>query len=289
MEKLNRMRFGAPLFGTWRNPEEWIATLKRKGYDAAYNPLGLDAPEAEIAEYKAAAEENDIVIAEVGAWANNPLHPDKTVAEAGFQGLVKALRFADSIGALCCVNVAGSLSERWDGHHPENLTQRTFERIVGYITRLLDEVQPAHTAFALEMMPWMFPTTADEMLKLIDAVGRPGFAAHVDLVNVTCSPRLYYENAQMTLECFAALGSRIRSVHAKDILLGEELTVHLSEVRPGLGGFDYRALLSAVRQHCPDAPVMLEHLSTEQDYDLAAEYVRGVATSLGISVPQREE
>lgn len=282
------MRFGAPLFGTWKDPGEWLGKLKAKGYNAAYCPLGLDASSSEIDEYKAAARESDIVIAEVGAWGNNPLHPDRAVAEAGFMGLVKALRFADRLGALCCVNVAGSLGERWDGHHPQNLTQGTFERIAGYIARLLDDVRPARAAFALEMMPWMYPTTAGEMLKLIDAVGRPGFAAHVDLVNITCSPKLYYENAAMTNECFAALGERVRSVHAKDILLGEELTVHLSEVRPGLGGFDYRALLTSVRQHCPDAPVMLEHLSTERDYDLAADYVRGVAASLGLAVPRPE-
>lgn len=282
------MRFGAPLYGTWDNPGEWIAKLKRKGYNAAYCPLQLDASDAQIQEYAAAARENDIVIAEVGAWLNNPLHPDKAAADAGYRGLVEALAFADRLGALCCVNVAGSCGQRWDGHHALNLTRGTFDRIAGYIERLLDEVQPRRTAFTLEMMPWMYPTTAEEMLGLIQAVGKPGFSAHVDLVNITCSPRLYYNNAAMTRECFATLGGLVRSVHAKDILLGEGLTVHLDEVRPGLGGFDYRALLSSVQAHCPDAPVMLEHLDTERDYDMAAAYVRGVADSIGIALPAPE-
>jgi sugar phosphate isomerase/epimerase len=90
----------------------------------------------------------------------------------------------------------------------------------------------------------------------------------------------------MTGECFRLLGAHVKSVHAKDILLQNGLTVHLDEVRPGLGGFDYGALLAGVAGHCPDAPVMLEHLPNEAEYDRAAEYVRGVAAALNIAMPQ---
>ena len=44
-------------------------------------------------------------------------------------------------------------------------------------------------------------------------------------------------------ECFALLGPQIVGVHAKDILLRPNLTVHLDEVRPGLGGLDYAVFL----------------------------------------------
>lgn len=276
------MRFGAPLFDAYHDPQGWVDSLKRNGYNAAYCPVGQDASAAQIEEYRLAAQENDIVIAEVGAWGNNPLHPDAAVAEQGYRSLVEALTLAESIGARCCVNVSGSRGAVWDGPHPLNLTEETFERIAGYVNRLLDEVRPQCTAFSLEMMPWMFPTTAQENLALLDAVGRPSFVAHLDLVNITCSPRLYYENARTTADAFATLGRRIKSVHAKDIVLREQLTTHLDEVRPGLGGFDYHALLTAVEATDPDMPVMLEHLSTRQEYDDAAAYVRNIALELGI-------
>lgn len=282
------MRFGMPLFGTWKNPDEWLGLLRAKGCNAAYCPVGLDASDVEVTEYASAARQHDIVIAEVGAWLNNPLHPDRDVAEKGFAGIVKSMVLAEKIGARCCVNVCGSRGEVWDGPHRLNLTAETFGRIVAFVNRLLDEVKPASTSFTLEMMPWMFPTTAQEMLDLIHAVGRPGFAAHVDLVNITCSPRLYFENAGMTQECFRLLGGMVRSVHLKDILLAEQLTVHLDEVRPGLGGFDHGALLSSVAATCPDAPVLLEHLPDEREYDLAAAHVRGIARSLGIAMPGAE-
>ena len=280
------LRFGMPLSGTWKNPDQWLKLLAAKGCNAAYCPVGVAASDQEIAEYADAARQHDIVIAEVGAWVNNPLHPDAEVAEQGFAGIVKALVLADKIGARCCVNVAGSRGERWDGPHALNLTQETFDRIVAYIRRLMREVNPTKTAYSLEMMPWMFPTTVQEMLDLVEAVGHPGFAAHVDLVNITCSPRLYYENAEMTRECFRLIGGMVRSIHAKDILLAEDLTVHLSEVRAGLGGFDHEALLTSVMEHCPEAPVMLEHLPNEREYDLAAVHMRAVAGKLGIPMPE---
>ncbi len=287
-EKIKALRLGMPLYGSWKSPEEWLKLLAAKGCNAAYCPVGVDASDAEIMEYAAAARQHDIVIAEVGAWVHNPLHPDSVVAEHGFAGLVKALTLAEKIGARCCVNVAGSCSTRWDGPHALNLTRETFDRIVAYLRRLMAEVNPIKTAYSLEMMPWMFPTTAQEMLDLVVAVNHPGFAVHVDLVNITVNPRLYYENAAMTRECFRLLGGMVRSVHAKDILLAEDLTVHLSEVRAGLGGFDHAALLSSVMEHCPDAPVMLEHLPDEREYDLAAEHIRSVAKMLGIAMPGTE-
>jgi sugar phosphate isomerase/epimerase len=282
------MRFGAPLFGGWKSPEGWVGLLQAKGFDAAYCPVGLDATVDEIREYRQAAAENGIVISEVGAWENNPLHPDREMAESGYRGLVRSLLLAEAIGARCCVNVAGSRGELWYGHHLLNLTQETFESIVAYVKRLLGEVNPVNTFFCLEMSPWMFPTTSGETLSLIQAVGLPGFAVHLDIVNITMSPRLYYENADTTHDCFNKLGPLVRSIHAKDITLEADLLVHLNEIRPGLGGFDYRALLKNVQEFSPDAPLMLEHLANEAEYDKAADYVRSVAASLNISMPLPE-
>ena len=82
----------------------------------------------------------------------------------------------------------------------------------------------------------------------------------------------------------ARLGPHIRSCHAKDILISGPLSVHLDEVRPGTGNLDYRALLGELNKLDADLPLMLEHLPNEAEYDLAAQYVRGVAKELNIAV-----
>lgn len=62
------------------SPEEWAKTLRELHCGAAIFPVAGDAPEELIAAYCAAAEKYDIVIAEVGIWAN-PISPIASVRE----------------------------------------------------------------------------------------------------------------------------------------------------------------------------------------------------------------
>ena len=277
------MRFGGPVFGDTQTPDGWIAAVKAKGYRAAYCPIGLDASSAEIAEYRAAAAENDIVIAEVGAWSN-PLSADPSEADAAREKIVSAIRMADEIGAKCCVNIAGSVGPKWDGPSPGDLTQRTFDRIVELVRGFLEEAAPERTAYSLEPMPWMYPDSAESYLEMIEAVNHPHFAVHYDPVNLVNSPQAYFRNSEEMSRFIEMLGDRIVAVHAKDILLRDQLTTHLDEVVAGEGELDYATLLTRLDELDPDLPVMLEHLELEEQYDQAASHIRGVAQSLGIAL-----
>ena len=141
---------------------------------------------------------------------------------------------------------------------------------------LSNYVRPTRTYYALETMPWSFPYSPDSYLRILNAIDRPRFAVHLDPVNMISSPERFYGNAEFLRECFAKLGPYIKTCHAKDIALSGRLTVHLDEVRPGLGGLDYRVFLAELNRLDPDIPLMLEHLSTPEEYALAAEYIRGV-------------
>ena len=277
------MRLGGPVFDGSEDPDRWVAALRELGYSAAYCPLDGNPDQATIRAYAEAARAADIVIAEVGAWSN-PLSPDPATRQAAIALCQERLYLADEIGARCCVNIAGSCGERWDGPHPDNLTEETFDLIVETVRHVIDAVRPRYTCYALEPMPWIYPDSVGAYLALIRAIDRPHFAVHLDPVNLVSSPQRYYGNAGLIRECFRALGPRIRSCHAKDIRLGHKLTVHLDEVRPGLGGLDYVAFLQELDALDPDLPLMLEHLATPEEYVAAAEYVRGVAREVGATI-----
>ncbi|MHC4718703.1 MAG: sugar phosphate isomerase/epimerase family protein, partial [Planctomycetota bacterium] len=179
------MRLGAPLARTFTTPDEWIAALTDRGYTAAYCPVDPGADPAAVAAYAAAARDADIVIAEVGAWSN-PISPDETTRSQALDTCRKALALAEAIGANCCVNIAGSRGPKWDGHHPDNLTDETFEMIVQTVRAIIDDVTPTRAFYTLETMPWMFPDSTDCYLRLIDAIDREQFAVHFDPVNLVC-------------------------------------------------------------------------------------------------------
>jgi sugar phosphate isomerase/epimerase len=276
------MRLGGPVFLKESSPQAWVTALQQAGYRAAVFPTqwgnGYTA-----ADYAAAARDANILIAEVGAWSN-PISPDADVREAAIRLCQERLALADEVGARCCVNIAGSRGERWDGPHPDNLTADTFDLIVESVRAIVDAVRPTRTFYALEMMPWIFPDSADSYLDLLRAIDRERVAVHLDPVNIINSPRRYYENAALLRDCFAKLGPHIQSCHAKDILLHDRLTVHLDEVRPGQGALDYRVYLREIARLGPDMPLILEHLPSADEYSAAAHYIRALAHELGISL-----
>jgi len=154
--------------------------------------------------------------------------------------------------------------------------------IVRVTQEIIDAVRPTRTYFTLEPMPWMYPDSVDSYVRLLDAVNRPGFAVHFDPVNIICSPQRYYRTGEIIGDAFRRLGHRIRSCHAKDILMHDELTTHMDEVMPGKGVLDYDTFLRELEKR-PDTPLMLEHLKTQEEYKQAADHIRSVAARLGLS------
>jgi len=275
------MRLGGPLFNSNADPQDWVRALQEAGYRAAYCPVGPEADTQTIQAYADAARQAGIVIAEVGVW-NNPLSPNESEQAAALARCQACLDLAERIGARCCVNIAGSRGSKWDGPAELDLTEETFEMIVSTVRKIIDAVQPRRTCYTLETMPWMYPDSPDNYLALIRAINRPAFAAHLDPVNMVCSPQRYFHNAAFLRECFEKLGPYIKSCHAKDIILRDQLTTHLDEARPGLGRLDYGVYLRAASALDPDLPVMLEHLPTAEEYTLAAAHLRQVAAREGL-------
>ncbi len=281
MENIN-IRLGGPVFKKYSNPEEWITALKELKYKAAYCPVSVGADSREIEAYKDSAQKADIIIAEVGAWSN-PIDPDHLKSKAAIEKCINSLQLADEIGASCCVNISGSRNpEKWAGPHKDNLIPETFDLIVETTRKIIDAVKPVNTFYALETMPWAYPDSVDSYEKLLKAINRKQFAVHFDPVNLVVSPQVYYRNGEMISEAFKKLGRYIKSCHAKDILLlDDELTPHLPEVRAGLGNLNYAVFLKELSA-LKNIPLMLEHLNSAEEYDLAAKNIRGVASKNNI-------
>lgn len=277
------MRLGGPVFSEPDSPESWAEAVIAEGYQAAFCPIDPEAAPDMVQAYAAAARRADIVIAEVGAWSN-PLSPDSATAKAALARCKASLALADRIGARCCVNIAGSRGQKWDGPDPRDLLDDTFDLIVTRVRDIIDTVKPTRSFYTLETMPWMYPDSPDSYLRLIRAIDRKAFAVHLDPVNLICSPRRYFANGRLIDECFDKLGAHIKSCHAKDILLRDNLTVHLDEVRPGLGYLDYQTYLRRLSFLDVNTPLLLEHLPDEAEYRAAARHIRSVAAENGIAL-----
>lgn len=277
------VRLGGPLFEEAESPERWIELHRRAGYRAALCPVEHPGEEQAIMAFRKAADKADIIIAEVGVW-NNPISPNDSERKQALESCIEQLELAEKIGALCCVNVSGSRStEHWYGPHEQNLTDETFDLIVETTRKIIDAVKPKKTFYTLETLPWIFPHTVESYVRLIKAIDRQAFGVHCDPVNMINSPEKYFFNAQLLRDFFKKLGPHIKSCHAKDIILRNQLTTHLDEIRPGLGALDFNVYLQELAQ-LENVPLIIEHLQDQKEYEQAANHIRAIAKNNNLTV-----
>ena len=269
------MRLGIASSLCHESPEQWAEQLKNLGCKCVVFPLNCNDSKERIDAYVNAARENDLTIAEVGIW-NNMLDSDPEKRKANIDYNIRQLILADEIGAVCAVNIAGTPhGPRWDGGYRENFSPETFDLTVETIQYILKQANVKNTFFSIESMPWMIPSSPEEYLKLIKAVNHPRFGAHLDLVNMITSPRKYFFNDEFIRECFEILKGHICSCHLKDIYLKEEFTFQLQECAVGKGTLDVELFAELATLENPDMPMIIEHLTTDEEYINSFKYVKG--------------
>ncbi|MDR1263028.1 MAG: sugar phosphate isomerase/epimerase [Oscillospiraceae bacterium] len=259
------MRLGISSALTTASAPEWAKAHKALGCGAVVFPFDHTADEETIAGYAAAARDVGLIIAEVGAWCN-PVSPDAQTRRKALDRCKAQLRLADAIDARCCVNIAGAAGSLWDGAYRENYSQEHWDATVASIREIIDDVKPTRTYYTLEPMPWMIPHDPDEYLRLIQAVDRERLAVHMDLANwITNTRKLFFSN-EFAQECFAKLGSLVRSCHLKDVALAPEFTLRLLESRVGEGCVDLIEYARLADKADPDMPMLLEHQPNDDIY-----------------------
>lgn len=276
------VRLGGPIFLRTDDPAELAREHRRLGYSAAYCPAARVEDSDRVRAIRTAFGAENVAIAEVGAW-RNMLDPDGPKRAENLRYVTERLALAEAIGARCCVDIAGSYNPTvWYGADSKNLSREFFDATVQNCRTVIDAVKPRATKFSIEMMGWSLPDGPDAYLELIRAVDRPAFAVHMDVCNGVNSPARMYGNSNFTRECFAKLGRWIVSCHAKDLAWVPEYNVHFREVVPGRGQLDYATYLRELSKLRVDAPLMLEHLQTPEEYAEGAKYIRSVGDRIGL-------
>ena len=259
-----------------QSPEEWAEKHKSLGLQCVNFPVDYLAGESVYMAYKEAAERAGLKIAEVGVWRNT-LAADPAERQHWIDYAIGQLRMADRIGAICCVNVVGTpYGPRWDGGYRENFSEELWKMAVKMIQQIIDAAQPQYTKFCIESMPWMIPSSPDEYLRLIKDVDRKQFATHLDVVNMVTSPRRYFFNDEFLTECFEKLKGTICSCHLKDVRLKEEYTFQLEECACGEGSLDLSRYIRLASAENPEMPMIIEHLTTDEEYAASVKYVRSL-------------
>jgi sugar phosphate isomerase/epimerase len=259
---------------------------KRKGFTAAYAPKVELKDAAGIRAVRDAFAREGIMLAEVGFW-NNLVDLDPGTREAHRRSMVEALALAEELGARCAIDIFGSYchGNGNSSHSAKNFSSDAFDEAVEMARSFIDAVKPKTAFFVFEIFPFNVVDSPAEIARLVQAVDRRQFGVHLDLVNLINSPRAYWSSGEIMKESVRLFGDRIVAAHAKDIKLKEPaISVILEEVIAGEGNLDIATFLRELQALPLDVPLLMEHLATEEEYDVAAAHYRKVAAQEGISL-----
>lgn len=272
------MRLGISMNPAHSSPVEWAEKLTAIGVNSVILPCSGETPDKVLDQYVQVCRDYGLQIAEVGAW-RNVLAADPAQRKENLNYCKRQLAMADYVGARCCVNISGTNGERWDGPYKSNYGADAMKRVVESVQEIIDSVKPQRTFYTLEPMPWMIPDSPEQYLEVMEKVDRKAFAVHMDIVNMIASPERYFFNGDFMEKAFKLLKGKIRACHLKDVLIGETLTLHLSEVSCGKGGLDLKRYMDLAMAEDPEMPLLIEHLNDWDLYLEALQTVRQLAHS----------
>jgi sugar phosphate isomerase/epimerase len=259
---------------------------KEKGFTAAYVPK-IDIKDAAlIRATREAFQKEGVMLSEAGYWDNIM---DTEAESRAFHRArqIEALALAEELGAVCSLNIFGSYCHGNGNsqHKALNFSDEAFEAAVEMARYFIDTVKPRTAYFAYEIFPFDIVDTPENIEKLIKAVDRKQFGAHLDLVNLVNCPRAYFSSGDIAKECVRRFGDRIVSCHVKDIKMKEpSISVILEEVVMGRGNIDLKTFMRQIEGLSRPVPFMMEHLRDEGEYDIAAAEIRKTGKELGINL-----
>lgn len=274
------MILGGTVTGQFTNVKEWESLLERSCFGAITAPFTCEDDENKIRDYMSVINDHKVKISEIGVWRN-------ILKKENVPYAVGQLELAEKLGIECVVNIAGTKGTlSWDCADKSNYTDENYADIVKSIQNVIDSVKPERAFYTIEPMPWMIPDGPDVYLKLIEDVNREHFAVHMDFVNMINSPRRFLCAESFIEECFAKLSANIKSTHIKDSRMNlNGYTTHIDECPPGEGELDYPAVLKILNRYLPkDGAILLEHMSTFEEYDRAFRFVKNAASSAGVDL-----
>ena len=86
------------------------------------------------------------------------LDPDQPKRRANLDYVTERCALADAVGALNCVDIAGSYNpDVWYGPNPKNLSREFFDATVENCRHVIDHAKPVRAKFTVEMMGWNLP------------------------------------------------------------------------------------------------------------------------------------
>lgn len=244
-----------------------VQLVLHKGLEKARHEAGdLDSEYAEAIGRAFSSE--GIEIALLGAYYN--WFDDK--GNRGFEKFREHLKHASDFGtSIVGTEVQGPSGKRWEPN-PENESEEAFAHVVSTAEKLTELAELCGTYVGLEGAASHVLSTPEKVSRLCREVGSDRISLIFDLYNFLTLENYRDQRALIdrTIELY---GDRLKVVHCKDFLLGEN---ELRQVPPGSGELDYPYLISRLKETGRDDITLIFEEVTGDDILGSLAYIRGL-------------
>jgi sugar phosphate isomerase/epimerase len=239
--------------------------------------------EAQCRRVRELLADADLVMFQATGYRPALVHYDEDVRAQAVRTLREALRVAGQLGAASIDTGPGSVSPNgpW-APDPYNFTPRAQEQLVTSLRECVSAAEEHGVRICVEGHHLVTLRNASVTRDVIDAVDSPWVKIDFDPANWITLEMIYDSGAAIE-SMFELLGTRIASAHTKDLLLRDDMMVHIDYCPTGKGIVDHGALLRGMERLDPQAPVIIEAVGEEDVADVYATLTR-VAHENGIEV-----
>ncbi len=225
-----------------------------------------------------------IRIVQTTGYNPNMVHPDPGTRRADLERLRAAFGVARDLGAETIISGCGSLHPTaFYGPAAANHSAATRERLIDSLRQVVPWAEETGVILALECHVLTTLDTADHIHEILSAVASPWIKANFDPVNMFGDLASVYNTGTVVQKLWDTLGPYYApTIHVKDVIVQQDLVVHITEAPPGQGIMDFEALFTVCRNFGEGAAVIVEHLPVEQAVPALA-FVKAAAAQYQIT------
>jgi sugar phosphate isomerase/epimerase len=242
--------------------------------------LSRKMPESEIREIKAQLKANDVVFYGIHC-AGNIIAPDPE-ADRWQRHIIDAIHGAEEMGCKLILTHAGSMYPNRNTPHPQNWSREAWNRSVNALKRICKDTAGSKIEIPIEAVnsesinnPWAH-------VRLRQDVGDPRIMTGLDVTNMV-HPGVAFRMTELIDLCFDLLADQISYVHSKDLVWNGMLP-GLNWAMNGTGCMDYETFLVRLSRLKEPKNMLVEFLTTEEEYHQAQKNIRSVADRVGVKI-----
>jgi sugar phosphate isomerase/epimerase len=186
------------------------------------------------------------------------------------------------MGCQLILTHTGSMYSNRNTPHPLNWSKEAWNRSVNALKRIAKDTAGSKVWIAIEPVNSEAINNPWAQVRLREDVGDPRIMSGLDITNFMY-PGVAFRMSEFTKVVFDLLEDQIAYIHAKDFVWNG-MMAGLNWAMNGTGNMDYELFLARISRVKHPVNMLVEFLSTEEEYQEAQRNIRAIAKKVGVKI-----